>query len=347
MKRLYNKAGFVNWEAVLKDGFPFTFCVGGRGTGKTYGVLKYAVENKIRFLYLRRTQKQLDIIQKEEFSPFKPLNSDLCWNVQPIKFTKDNSAFYQCEVDENGKFVPSGELLGYTAALSTFSSLRSFDASDVEMIIYDEFIPERHEKRIKHEASAFFNAIETVNRNRELKGKKFTQVVCLANSNDAANPLFMELNLVDIALKQIDNGTEIYTDKNRGVLLINLLKSPISKEKQNTALYRLTKNTSFYNMSVQNDYVNNVPSNIKSRNLVLYIPVIQIGEICIYKHKSDLEYYITNHKSGTMPYFNTDDTSLLRVKRRYRHLVIAYLQNKIVFENYHCEVLFTRYLLDS
>ena len=347
MKRLYTKAGYVNWEAVLNRGFPFTFCVGGRGTGKTYGLLNYCVENKIRFIYLRRTQKQLDIIHKPEFSPFKPINEDKGLNIQPIKFTKDNSAFYNCIIDEKGKYLPQGDLLGYTAALSTFSSLRSFDASDVDMIIYDEFIPERHEKRIKHEASAFFNAIETVNRNRELKGKPFTNVVCLANSNDAANPLFMELELVDIALKQIDNRTEVYTDVNRGLLLINLLKSPISKEKQNTALYRLTHNTSFYNMAVSNDYVYNIPSNIGSKILIQYVPIIQIGEICIYKHKSDLEYYVTKHKSGTIPYYNTDDTSLLRVRRRYRHIVIAYLQNKVVFENYHCEVLFSRYLVDN
>ena len=45
-------------------------------------------------------------------------------------------------------------------ALSTVSNLRGFDMSDCTLLIYDEFIPEPHERPLKNEAAALFNAYE-------------------------------------------------------------------------------------------------------------------------------------------------------------------------------------------
>ena len=93
-------------------------------------------------------------------------------------------------------------------ALSTISNVRGFDATDRDVLIYDEFIPERHERPIKDEATAFFNAIETIQRNRELEGKDPLTVLCLANANELANPLFIELKLVKRAMALIRKGIE-------------------------------------------------------------------------------------------------------------------------------------------
>ena len=42
---LYLKSGYLNYSEVLDSGVPFIFIVGGRGTGKTYGALKWVHEN--------------------------------------------------------------------------------------------------------------------------------------------------------------------------------------------------------------------------------------------------------------------------------------------------------------
>ena len=51
---IYLKNGYVDIERILNYRIPFNFIIGGRGTGKTYGALKYAYENDIRFMLMRR-----------------------------------------------------------------------------------------------------------------------------------------------------------------------------------------------------------------------------------------------------------------------------------------------------
>lgn len=339
---IYDGQGFINWGILLKQGAPFVICVGGRGIGKTYGVLKWCLDNRKRFIYMRRTQKQLDIINTEEFSPFKPINKDCNLRIKSFPVTQYNTAFFDTE-EKEGKVVCKSDLLGYSAALSTFSSLRSFDASDVDILVYDEFIPERHERAIKQEASAFFNAVETISRNRELKGNEPLQVVLLSNSNDVANPIFRELKLIDKALKQVKSGKELYFDKKRGLLLVTPANSPISQQKETTALYRLTSDTAFRRMALSNDFTENIPSRIGARNLQEYTPIVRVGEITIYRHKNADNYYCTTHNSGNPPVFNVDDTSLKRFCQRYKYLYFAYMQNNIIFETYNAEVCLARY----
>lgn len=53
---IYLDNGYVDIEKIVNYNLPFNFIVGGRGTGKTYGALKYAYEYNIRFMLMRRTQ---------------------------------------------------------------------------------------------------------------------------------------------------------------------------------------------------------------------------------------------------------------------------------------------------
>ena len=155
---LYLPNGYVDIRWILAQCLPFNFLVGGRGTGKTYGALKVVVEDNIKFMLPRRTQAQIDFVTKSEFSPIKPINRDLGVDITAAKKTKYNTGFYADD---------SGDPIGYASALSTMSNLRGFDASDVQLWIFDEFIPERHERPIKNEGAAFLNAYETMNRNLE------------------------------------------------------------------------------------------------------------------------------------------------------------------------------------
>ena len=44
--KIYDSNGWVNWEYITGMQRAFTMVVGARGTGKTYGILKYIVENR-------------------------------------------------------------------------------------------------------------------------------------------------------------------------------------------------------------------------------------------------------------------------------------------------------------
>lgn len=339
---LYQSNGYINIDYIVSLGLPFNFIVGGRGTGKTYTTLSHVVDNGINFMLMRRTQSQADTINKPQFSPMKPLNNDRGYNIVTKQISKYNSAFYHGTKDGD-EIIPTGKPIGYTCALSTIANMRGFDASDVKILIYDEFIPEKHERPIKHESQAFLNAYETINRNRELKGEKPLQVIALANSNDIANPIFLELGLVRIADRMERNKSEIYVDRERGIALFNLKNSPISNSKKETALYRATRQSNFADMAISNVFNKNVGGVVISRKLAEFKAVVCVGEICIYKHKSENRYYISTHKSGAYKSFTSGAIDLERFKREYFYIWTEYMYNRVEFEEILCELLLTKY----
>lgn len=343
---IYDNNGYLDWPKIMKvtRQCPFIFCVGGRGTGKTYGALKMVYDSHKPFLYLRRTKIQFELTSKTETNPFKALEMDN--KVAPIatkSVAKDLTGLYTCEYeDDTEKRVLDGEPFGYMSALSTFSNLRGMSFEEIEYILFDEFIPEPHERPIKNEAAAFLNLVETVNRNRELKGRDPVKVICLANANDIANPLYIELDIVKKSEQMMEKHKSLSIDEKRGLCMIHLFASPISERKKHTALYKLTdnKNSEFNQMALNNRFYKDESALIKSCPIDEYVPIVTVSNITIYQHKSRREYYVSTHKTGTCREYGTSYAEKKRFMNNHNSLWIAYLQNKIVFEEYLGLVLF-------
>lgn len=337
---LYTEAGWLDVPAILDQKYPFTFVTGGRGTGKTFGALQEARRRSgpaSRFMLLRRTQAQVELISKPEFSPFKALDTvnGYVTIVQPL--TKYTSGFYNGQEQEDGTFKAAGSLLGYTAALSTFSNLRGFDASDVDLIIFDEFIPQAQERPIKDEPGALWNCYESIARSRTN-----VQLLCLANANTLGNPVFLDLQLVQVAERMRAKGREIWTDDKRGILLVILQQSPISEQKRTQPLYRLQQDSEFTRMALDNDFSYEERSGSGRLPLKELVPLVTVGEICVYRRKAG-GYYVTGHRSGSPERFGTGAHDLERFRRKYFWLWQSYLSRTVLFEEYVHEVLFCKY----
>ncbi len=340
--KLYDKNGWLNIPEILATETPFIFIVGARGIGKTYGTVNYRIEsgNNRPFLFMRRTVEQIRSQRKEDMSDLKkPLNVH-GFGYKDVPMGAAHAEFLT-ELKDQDNTPISGVPFCYTMALSTNSSARGFDMSQVDFIFYDEFIAQPEERPIKDEAAAFFNFYETVNRNRELEGQEPVKVLFAANSFNLANPLFMALGIVDKVDKMSKHGQEIWINKQRGFTVILPLHSPISKRKSETALYKLTAGSDYENMALKNQFQDVQERTIQSLNLAEYKPVCVIGEICIYTHKSKDLYYVSFHRSGGLKDdFTMSNNDVARFKRKYQYLWIAHLREKIYFENYTCQVLF-------
>ena len=341
---LYHENGYANIPEILKCGVPFNFVIGGRGTGKTYGALKHIVKTETKFCLMRRTQSQLETIAKPETNPFKSVirDLDLGYSIDPAPAGKSIFAYHRTYT-EDGKTVTDPEVLGYAIALSTVSNLRGFDMTDVELLVYDEFIPERHERAIKGESDAFLNCYETINRNRELQGKPPLKVLCLANSNDFASPIMIGLNLVSTIEKMIAKDKESYVNPQKGVGLFLLNDSPISGKKAMTSLYKLTIGTAFSEMAISNAFDGQNDDDIDSVNLDSYKPLVGVGEVCIYKHKSISSYYISSHFSGSVKVYSGDVIDMKRFIESHRYLMIAVISGDVIYESHFIKALFLRY----
>lgn len=331
---IYLNNGYLNVADIIDNSTTFNFILGARGVGKTYGSLLYCLENKIKFIFMRRTQEQIDLVTSGDFNPFKPFEKvGYVTNIRKLK--KHIYGVYLEDAPEPFCFM---------IALSTFANLRGFNISDVDVIIYDEFISEAHVRPIKEEGKALLNAYETINRNRELEGEKPIKMICLANSEELANPIFVELRLVTLAEKMIRKKIEKMIVPERDVTLYMLQNSRISEQKKKTALYKLAgENSSFSQMAIKNEFVDAKLSNIGSEDLRQYDIVVVIGEIAIYQHKSQNKIYVTSHIKGSCEVFDATEIEQKRFRRKYAWLWFAYLRNEVIFESYIFQVLFETY----
>lgn len=331
---IYLDNGYLDFNKISSCGCPFIMILGGRATGKTFGALKYVIESRKEFIFMRRTQAQLEIIKRPEYSPFNALNRELNWEIS----TNPNSRY-------TGDIYSGEKLLGHILALSTISNLRGF-SSGAEYLVYDEFIPELHEKPFgggpDAEFNAFLNAYETINRNREIQGRAAMQCFLLSNSNSLKNPILDGFGLVDILERKKRNGKKEYINQQRGIAVFMLDDSKISELKKETALYKAAKDTNFYKMAISNDFAQDHPENIKSQNIKEYNLLFTVKDnFSVYKHKTEKRYYISSFAKGKAKDEYTDSKiDVKRMLNKYGFLYDTRIRNSIFFENYSLQIKF-------
>lgn len=283
---------------------PFNFIIGGRGIGKTYGTMDYLLQQGQPFIYLRNKDTQLAECSTVFGNPFKRWNKDHGKDVQ-ILTERKHSIIYDC-TDPDDK-----RLIGYAVALSTFENLRGVDLSDVQYVLYDEFI---EKERLKFQQfETFANFYETVNRNRELLGEKPLQVIFLSNAQKLDNAILAGYGVIPIIERMMKRGKEEYQDD---LLYVNLPRSSVSEAKRDTVNYKLTEGTQYYQEAIDNLFAHDSFADIRKLPVNEYTPLVRIDDIYIWKHKSTGRLYCCRSSSNRVPEFSSRD-SLSPFLRRY------------------------------
>ena len=329
MAKLYTEEGWVNWDYILSQKATFISVVGARGVGKTYGVFRKLIREGKKFLYLRRLKSQLDQCGKSEGNPFRKINSDLDRNILP--FSSGGILTFR-ENDRDGEIAATG------VALSVVANIRGIDFSDYDYIVFDEFIASIGEHPIKNEFAAFLNFYETVNRNRELEGRDPVKCIMLGNANTLINPYFASWHFMKTAVRMIMGNQMVWRSADETRLVVMLLHSPISERKRDTALYQ-NASSDFMEMALDNSFRTD-ETNIKSEPLREYVHLVSVGEIGIYKHKSERKYFVCG-TTESKPYYTPFGVSLRMFQQDYYLLRVHYMTSKNVwFESFETEIIF-------
>ena len=329
---------------IIQAPTPFILCVGGRGTGKTYNSIKFLLEEEIPFVYLRRTAAQMELVSKTEFSPIVKVGADIGIALAIESLTKYASGVYR--INEDGKLDKSA--IAYNFGLSGIASSRSFDASKIRCILYDECIKQPDEKRMAHEAEAIWNMYESFNRNREFNGDDPVKLVCLANANDMEAPILQALGCIKILDSMRRKKQTQRIDKTSGLSIFLLNNSPISEEKRRTALYKLTSgNNDFNDMALENTFSRDNYTEIGSRPLNEYVPFAAIGTICLYRHKYTYEWYVSEKISGKPVIFDNTITDRARFRKYAAQSWKDYFEKRMVFENVSAKVFYKCIMSDN
>lgn len=328
---LYLDNNYLDMGAVLSAPYPFIIVVSSRGGGKTYGTLESCIKNNIRFMYMRRTKTIMDLVMDGDIQPFIKININNNWDIQP---SKGKGLI---------KFRDGDELKGFGAALSTFANIRGFDGSEIELLIFDEFIPEPTERVTFNMFTALNNAIETIGRNREQEGRPPLKVLLLSNSDLIYGDIVEGYRIGDDLLEMQESGEEI-REKSKDMLLLVPACEAFKEFKKNTALYRVTAGTDFARIALENKFKIHDRENVKRVQLAEYKPIAAISNICIYRHKKEPIYYVCEKISGAPKIYDDTPIDIKRFLRDQPRIMRAYNKKRILFENIQCQSAFKRLL---
>lgn len=193
-----SKSIYWNIQKILTTKSDFNLVIGQRGNGKTYGCLKYFLQQykktKKRFCYIRRWEEDIKAYRMDQlFTPFRNLIDEL--------FGSSNSIIYKNHkfllVNENGTCI---DVIGYVLSISASSHTKSISYTNVGYILYDEFIRMSGEQELRDEQSRFDNTLSTIIRGDNINVKVFM----LANTVSKYSPFFLRFG---IDINKIKQGT--------------------------------------------------------------------------------------------------------------------------------------------
>lgn len=334
--------------------YPIQFFIGSRGNGKTYGALGGAIEEEDvgKFIYSRVTEKEWNILLGKKGSdgsnPFKKYNAKNGTNYGLEKINDALAGIYTRETCDDGKFRCIGAPIGYSAALYNIADIRGQDFTDCTDWILDEFVPEKHKRALPDMADAFFNAYETISRNKELEGEAPLRFWGISNSNNIYNDMFKGLGIVADLERMARKGQYDKYYPNR-MMAVHMLKNSkiFEEQKAKTVLYKLAQGTRYADMALNNEFAYDDFSLVEYVKLKGYNPIVavQAGKngtyIALYGRKGGSDIYASYATAEHIELFNTSkDHERKLFKELYGHkLYNKYILGKLRFESYEIKCI--------
>lgn len=236
----YDFAKLVSYNALLN------FVIGERGVGKTYGAIKFAIQNFLKsghqFVYVRRYATELETSVPKFFDALIE-NGEFKDHEFKIKRSKKLTTF-----------LIDGKECGYALPLSTAMVLKSTSFAKVKNIIFDEFIIDKGTYHyLKNEVENLLDLIETIGRLRDVR------VFCLGNALTITNPYFIYFNLT------LPYNSEFKTFKN-GLIVVNYIKNEQYREvKKKSRFGQLIAGTEYGKYAIDNAFLRDNPTFIEKR----------------------------------------------------------------------------------
>ena len=333
--KIYDSAGWLSLDKLYTDPvYNFFVVVGPRQVGKTFGTGRFLLETEEKFLWLRRTEDEVMMLASApENNPF---------------FKHDKNTFIKalpksriCGVYRWGE-SEEPEMIGYCAALSTIKSIRGFDMSQVKWLVYDEFIPESHVRKIKHEGDAFLNAYVTISGNREMEGEEPLKAILLSNSNDLSHDVLYSLGIIHDIEEMERKKQEVRLLQKRGIAIILPRSEKVVGERKKSAIARvLSDDSEFWGMAFDNEFAYNSTLYILAVDPASLLPYCKVGKLYFYQKKGTDNFYCSLIRRGKFNVEFPDGQEGVRASFPYTYAVTdAYNCGGLGFEEYTAKKIF-------
>ncbi len=209
---MLKKTKFYSLKNILSKNAQYNIIFGERSNGKTYSVLKYALERYVK------NNEQLAIVRRwqDDFTGKRGLTMfDSLVNNNEISKLTDNkwngvyyygSRWYLCRYEKDGKRIVNDTPFAFGFSISSMEHDKSTSYPDITTICFDEFLTRT--SYIPDEFILFMNVISTIIRHRTN-----VKIFMLGNTVNKYCPYFGEMGLTHIKdMKQGDIDVYKYGD---------------------------------------------------------------------------------------------------------------------------------------
>ena len=281
-----------------------------RGPGKTYSALWLCYYSDIKFIYMKRTDKDVNLILKNDnmdfdASPYKDLKRDKGLNIVGVKIDDGIGAFY--EADQEGE--PS-KLLCYVLSFNKVQAYKGFGFADCEFIIFDEVIPQKGERIKRSEGENLLDLYMTVSRDRQKRGRRPLKMLLFCNAEEISTPVTKELEIIDdIADMNASGQSHMFTDRKMLLHHITNEEVPIT-EAEEDGIYEGMKGTAWWDKAFGGYFSGNDFSNVSKRSIRRSIPLIHViyrkHDYYIYYNEEKGRYYMCSVPARCQYEYNLD-----------------------------------------
>lgn len=337
-----NEAYYHFHDDLLK--YPEAWCYvvwSRRGPGKTYSALRYAYEEQIPIVYMKRTiddvQTVCGIRGGIDLSPYVPINRDGHYNISSQLIYKGIGGFYDTYDEETGKI--SGSPFSYVCALNSMKTIKGFDLSRCDWLLLDEFIPQTGEIVRHKEGEMLLDVYMTIARDRLKRGRDDLKLILFANAENISTPITNELDIVDDMINLQASGQSHFYIEERGIMLHHITDAEIPiQETEKSGIYKAMLGTDWGAKAFGGEFSNNDFSNVGKFNMKNFQPVVA------YRYKNKYTYV---YRKEELLFFTTSANNVCEVfdlklendqKRFYNDYVLDFqsecILNRCRFKSY-------------
>lgn len=275
----FDVAPFI--EAAKELGCWCLLIVGARDRGKTYSTLSYIYEHNEQMIFLKRQVGDIKLLclnaknklkkmkkdseddeniegfeEDDDVSPYKDLNIDKGWNVQPKMLDAEQGIASFYDRDENDKAIKK---CGMALAVNAIAKYKGFGGMrKCKYLVFDEFIPAPWERKTtKLEGDAVIDLYQTISRDREMRGDDALLLIGLANANDLSNEMFNTLEITDDVVDMINSGDDIRLIGRKLIVLVDDSKLKIKEDEKKTLIYQDMHDTVWGHVTFDNQFARN------------------------------------------------------------------------------------------
>lgn len=281
-----------------------------RGPGKTYSSLRFAYENNIPIVYMKRTIEDVATICANDkgidLSPYVPINRDGNYTIKPRLIRKGLGGFYS-KMDKDG--IAVGEPFSYIVALNAMKTVKGMDLSRADWVLLDEFIPQVGETIRHAEGQMILDMYMTIARDRVKRGREQLKLVLFANAENISTPITSELEIIDSMVDLSASGDSHLYLEERGILLHHITQKeiPLAPTEMN-GIYKAMQGTAWGEKAFGGEFSANDFSNVGHERLKGFQPMCRFRykrkDYCVWR--KDEYVYVCGAKGTTGFFYDLD-----------------------------------------